>query len=279
MVIAKTISRVRQEIARAKAKGKRIGFVPTMGALHEGHLSLVRRARKECDYVVVSVFVNPLQFGPKEDLRKYPRNFAKDRALLKKEKVDLVFYPGPKTMYSKDTSTYVEETELSNRLCGRYRPGHFKGVCTVVAKLFNIVTPDTAYFGRKDYQQVKVIEKMVRDLNIPLKVKTGPIVREETGVAMSSRNEYLSLTQRRKAAGIYEALKNAKKACQENITSAQLTRQIKNDIVTAIPSARIQYIEIVEPDTLKPLKTVRSRALIVVAVYVGRVRLIDNVAV
>ncbi|MBN2483632.1 MAG: pantoate--beta-alanine ligase [Candidatus Omnitrophica bacterium] len=279
MVIAKTIPRVRQEIARAKTKGKKIGFVPTMGALHQGHLSLILKAKKECDYVVASIFVNPLQFGKGEDLKRYPRNLSRDLRLLYNEHVDMVFYPNAKMMYSKDASTYVEETDLSKRLCGKFRPGHFKGVCTVVAKLFNIVSPDTTYFGRKDYQQAKIIERMVHDLAFPVKIKIAPIVREKTGLAMSSRNEYLSGESRKKAAGIYKALQNAKYSCRKKVTSGRLTRQIKKDIITSIPTAKIQYIEIVDPETLKPLKSIKSRALIAVAVYVEKVRLIDNIIV
>lgn len=281
MIIAKTVTQIRKAVAQAKARGKRVGLVPTMGALHEGHLSLVRKARKMSDYVVVSVFVNPLQFALGEDLKKYPRDFAKDRELLKKEKVDAVFCPTPQMMYGEDFSTYVDEDDISKPLCGGFRPGHFRGVCTVVAKLFNIVTPDTAYFGQKDYQQVKVIERMVRDLNIPLTIETGPIIREETGLAMSSRNEYLAPQARKKAACIYQALKNAEESCRkkEKPAPGDLIRKIKDDILDTLPGAEIQYVEIVDAETLTSLAQIKSKTLIAVAVYVGKVRLIDNIVI
>jgi len=281
MIIAKSIAKIRREVAHAKRGGKKVGFVPTMGALHPGHLSLIARAKKNCDYVVVSIFVNPLQFGPREDFKKYPRNVSKDLRILYNEQVDMLFLPGSDVMYSEDFSIILEEELLSRPFCGKYRPGHFQGVCTVVAKLFNIVVPDTAFFGQKDYQQFKVIERMVRDLDFPVKLVMCPIIREESGLAMSSRNQYLKPAMRRRVAGIYQALKNAKAACSKhkNLSTLHLIRQVKRDILAVLPHARIEYIDAVDPDTLVPLRSVKSHALIAVAVYVDRVRLIDNILI
>lgn len=274
MVIVQTIKKVKEVIRRVK--NKKIGFVPTMGALHEGHLSLVRRAKKEADFVVVSIFVNPLQFGPQEDYKLYPRNFKKDEALLKKEGVNLIFYPTPKTMYLKGFSTYVEEVYLSRVLCGVSRPGHFKGVTTVVAKLFNIVEPDIAYFGQKDYQQAQIIKRMVRDLNFPIKIRVLPIVRDKDGLALSSRNSYLSSEERKSALVLFQSIRLAKDLVRRGIVESSLIIKEVRKLINSKKYTKIDYVEIVDPLTLRPLKRIEKRGLLALAVYVGRARLIDN---
>ncbi|HEC69170.1 MAG TPA: pantoate--beta-alanine ligase [Candidatus Omnitrophica bacterium] len=274
MVIVQTIKKVKEVIRRVK--NKKIGFVPTMGALHEGHLSLVRRAKKEADFVVVSIFVNPLQFGPQEDYKLYPRNFKKDEALLKKEGVNLIFYPTPKTMYLKGFSTYVEEVYLSRVLCGVSRPGHFKGVTTVVAKLFNIVEPDIAYFGQKDYQQAQIIKRMVRDLNFPIKIRVLPIVRDKDGLALSSRNSYLSSEERKSALVLFQSIRLAKDLVRRGIVESSLIIKEVKKLINSKKYTKIDYVEIVDPLTLRPLKRIEKRGLLALAVYVGRARLIDN---
>ncbi len=209
MFITADTAKARQRINSAKEQQKKVGFVPTMGTLHAGHLSLVQAARKDCRFVVASIFVNPLQFGPGEDYKKYPRNFSRDESLLKKAGVDLIFYPRAKTMYAHKFSTYIEEAFSAGVLCAKSRPGHFRGVCTVVGKLFNIIQPDVAYFGQKDYQQAQIIKKMAKDLNFPVQIKVLPIVREPDGLASSSRNTYLKASQRKEALALFAALKLA----------------------------------------------------------------------
>jgi pantoate--beta-alanine ligase len=276
MLVSRTIIQVRRQIHNAKAKKKIIGFVPTMGALHHGHLSLVRAAKKECDFMVVSIFVNPTQFGPKEDSRKYPRVFNKDKKLLQKEKVDLIFSPSTAEIYAKDFSTYVEETYLSKVLCGASRPGHFRGVCTVVAKLFNVITPDIAYFGAKDYQQAKVIKRMVADLNFPVKIKVCPIVREADGLAMSSRNRYLNKEQRKHAGKLHSALLLAKRMIKNGERDAKKILSAMVNLIKSVPEAKIDYIKIVCADTLRDIKIIKGKVLIALAVFIGTTRLIDN---
>ena len=274
MIIAQTIKKVKEVIRRVK--NKKIGFVPTMGALHQGHLSLVERAKKETDFVVVSIFVNPLQFGPQEDYKLYPRNFKKDEALLRKEGVDLIFYPTPKIMYLKDFSTYVEEVYLSRVLCGVSRPGHFKGVTTVVAKLFNIIEPDIAYFGQKDYQQAQIIKRMVRDLNFSVKIRVLPIVRDKDGLALSSRNSYLSSEERKSALVLFQSIRLAKDLVRRGIVESSLIIKEVKKLINSKKYTKIDYVEIVDPLTLRPLKRIEKRGLLALAVYVGRARLIDN---
>lgn len=262
---------------RMHRRGKGIGFVPTMGYLHEGHLSLIRRARKENDYLVISVFVNPTQFGPKEDFKRYPRNFSRDKKLSKLSGVDAIFYPQAKDMYPDGYKTFVTVEHLSNVLCGASRPGHFQGVCTVVNKLFNIVQPDVAYFGQKDAQQAIIIKRMVKDFNLPLKIKVLPIVREEDGLAMSSRNTYLSKQQRQEAIILYYSLQAAVGMIQSGYKApreiiAQMRKMIKSR-----RSSRIDYIKIVDFYSLKEVKKIKGRLLIAVAVFFGKTRLIDNV--
>ncbi len=275
MKIIKKISLLKKIILREKKKG-RIGFVPTMGYLHEGHLSLVRIARKYSDYVVCSIFVNPIQFGPNEDFSRYPRDIKRDEALLKKEKVDLLFYPSVKEMYAGDHKTYVEVTELSSILCGKSRPGHFKGVATVVLKLFNIVQPDIAVFGEKDFQQATIIKKMVADLNLDVKIVVAPIVREKDGLAMSSRNTYLSSEERSNATILYQALIWAKNSFnKENIRSPEyLINQMKQMIETK--GGLVDYIAVVDRKNLTPVRYLEKGNRILLAAFFGKTRLIDN---
>jgi pantoate--beta-alanine ligase len=249
-----------------------------MGALHEGHLSLIRRARKENDVVVVSIYVNPAQFGPKEDLSRYPRPFAQDAALCRAAGVDVLFHPA--RLYAPDHDTWVTVDNISRPLCGSFRPGHFRGVATVVLKLFNLVQPGRAYFGLKDYQQVKVIQRMTEDLNLPVRVVPCPTVREADGLAKSSRNAYLSPAQRAAAPAVARALrcggqlvKSSPRAAVGRIRRAALKE------IAKIPNARVQYLEVVDPDTLVPLRRIGSRVLLVCAVHVGATRLIDNLLV
>ncbi|MDD4183471.1 MAG: pantoate--beta-alanine ligase, partial [Candidatus Omnitrophica bacterium] len=258
-------------------KHKIIGFVPTMGALHDGHLSLVKAAKKACDFVVVSIFINPTQFSPKEDFRKYPKVFNRDKKMLQKEKVDLIFCPSVSEMYTKNFSTYIEETYLSKPLCGLTRPGHFRGVCTVVAKLFNIIVPDVAYFGQKDYQQAQIIKRMAGNLNFSTAIKICPTVRERDGLAMSSRNAYLSSEERKDALVLSQSLELAKELMKKGEKDAKKVINKIRKFILSRKSAKIDYIEIVDTQTLRAIKKIQRRALIVLAVYIGKTRLIDNV--
>jgi len=263
-------------ITRLKKGGKTIGFVPTMGYLHEGHLSLIRKARHDCKIVVVSIFVNPLQFGPREDIEKYPRNLERDIALCRRY-TDFLFFPSTKSMYSDDFLTNVEVKKLGDILCGVSRPGHFKGVTTVVNKLFIIVLPDVAYFGQKDAQQAVVVKKMVRDLNIPVEIKVLPIVREHDGLAMSSRNKYLSPKERRDAVVLYRSLILARDLLKKgNINCKKIISKMRS-LIHKSKTAKIDYIKIVNPRTLTTLKTIKREALILLAVFIGKTRLIDNI--
>lgn len=278
MKIITDIKKMQNIALQLKKEGKKIGFVPTMGYLHEGHLSLIRCAKKENDIVVVSIFVNPLQFGKNEDLDKYPRDFERDRLLCENEGVDFLFYPSYEDMYKEDFQTYVEVVELSKGLCGSYRPGHFKGVTTVVIKLFNIVCSDNAYFGKKDYQQYKIVSKMVEDLNIPVKIVGCPIVRESDGLAMSSRNKYLSESERQSATFISKGLFEAKKMFEKGITDPnKLKEKVREIISLAKDLKEIQYIEIIDKDSLKPVEKTKKGDIIAVAVFIGNTRLIDNI--
>ncbi|MGB7055972.1 MAG: pantoate--beta-alanine ligase [bacterium] len=275
MRLVKSISQVRKIVASAKKKRRKIGLVPTMGYLHDGHLSLVRMARRKCDFLIVSVFVNPAQFGPKEDLRRYPRDLKRDLRLLKKEGVDLVFNPSQKAMYPKSFRTYVEVIEWSKLLCGASRPIHFRGVTTVVLKLFNILTPDIAVFGRKDFQQAVIIKKMVKDLNLSVKVMTGKTVREPDGLAMSSRNAYLSENERKNAAVLYGSLKWLRQAYQRGLCDPRLGISRMRKMIKG-KGGSIDYIEMVDRNTLEPVNKLRKGTLVALAVFFGRTRLIDN---
>ena len=257
-------------------RGGRVGLVPTMGALHEGHLSLVRAAKAQCNTVVVSLFVNPTQFGPSEDLARYPRPFERDRDLLEKEGVAILFAPSVEEMYPPGEVTRVDVEGLSEKLDGRSRPGHFRGVTTIVSKLFHIIEPDVAFFGQKDAAQSAVIRRMVRDLNFPVEIVICPIVREPDGLAMSSRNVYLSPDQRRRALALHRSLTRVEAAFRAGgITSAALTAYAI-EVFAKEPQIRLDYFEIVDPDTLDPIEQIEQPALAAVAAYVGPTRLIDN---
>jgi pantoate--beta-alanine ligase len=277
MIVTGNINKIRRIIKEAKRKNKLIGFVPTMGALHLGHLSLFKRAKKECGFVVGSIFVNPSQFLPGEDYKKYPRTFNKDKKLLEQGSVDLLFCPETKQMYSKRYSTYVEEDSLSKVLCGESRIGHFKGVCTIVAKLFNIISPDIAYFGQKDYQQAMVLKKMVHDLNFAVKIKVSPTVREKDGLALSSRNAYLSAGERRDALSFYGALMKARALVKKGERNSSKIKGEMKRFLSFHKSVKIEYIKIVDAATLKDVGSVKGKILIALAGYVGKTRLIDNI--
>ena len=268
---------MRAWVKSSHQKSKTIGFVPTMGALHEGHLSLVRLAKKEAGLVVVSIFVNPLQFGPQEDFERYPQRLEKDLVLLEKEKVDAVFSPHHIEMYPEGFQTKVELPSLSQFLCGKTRKGHFEGVATVVLKLFQIVTPDVAVFGNKDYQQRLIIETMVQDLNLNVRIVAAPIVREADGLAMSSRNSYLSLEERKRAVVLNQSLKRAEELfSQGERRSSRLIREVVEIIDKENPS-HIDYVSICHVKTLAEISEVKDQALLAVAVFFGKTRLIDNV--
>ena len=260
-------------------KGKTIGFVPTMGALHEGHLTLIRQVHKENDIVVVSIFVNPIQFGPKEDYRRYPRNLKLDAQLCEKAGADVIFCPDAQQMYPDSYKTYVIVEDLSDCLCGEFRPGHFKGVATVVTKLFNIVNPDIAYFGQKDAQQAIIVKKTVEDLNIPVQIKVMPTIREKDGLAMSSRNAYLNKEERQDATVLYQALILAKNLIREgNINASDIIRKMRQ-LINKKKRAQIQYISIVDLKDLKPVDKIRDKVLVALSVWIGKTRLIDNIVV
>lgn len=276
MKLYKRISDLQRDILKLKREGKRIGFVPTMGYLHEGHLSLARYARRENDIVVISIFVNPTQFGPREDYRRYPRDLKRDLRLAREEEVDIVFYPSVEEMYPTKYRTYVEVEELSNVLCGKSRPGHFRGVTTVCAKLFNIVLPDVAYFGHKDAQQAIIIKRMVRDLNFPLKIKVLPIVREKDGLALSSRNVYLSSEERKEATVLYRSLKIAEQMVKEGVKDSRKIKRRVRSMISRKETAKIDYVEIVSLEDLEPVTVIDKPALLALAVWFGKARLIDN---
>ena len=277
MKVLTKISEMREFSREAKKEGKTIGFVPTMGYLHEGHLSLARAARQECDLVVMSIYVNPMQFGPGEDLDKYPRDLERDKSLAAKEGVDVVFRPLSGEVYPSGYATDVAVTgTLTETLCGASRPGHFKGVTTIVAKLLNIVEPDRAYFGQKDAQQAAVVKRMVRDLNIPVEVRVMPIVRENDGLAMSSRNSYLSGDQRQQALRLFRSLEKAKEMISAGEVSSDAIKREMRIVLEDGKDVRVDYVETVDADTFMPLEKVQDNTLIAVAAYVGDTRLIDN---
>ena len=277
MKTAETIPEVRAAVREWKSQGLTVGLVPTMGFLHEGHLSLVREARRQCDKVAVSVFVNPTQFGPNEDLEAYPRDFGRDCALLEAEGCDLVFHPEPSEMYPEGFATYVEiQSEMPKQLCGKTRPIHFRGVCTVVNKLFNIVTPDKAFFGQKDAQQLAIIRRMVRDLSMGIEIVGCPIVREPDGLAMSSRNTYLSAEERQAALVLSQAVFLGQEMAAAGETDADQIVAAMTEKITACPLAKIDYVSAVDGVTMMPVHTVEKDVLFAMAVYIGKTRLIDN---
>jgi len=277
MRVLETIKQMRSACQATKQEGRRLGFVPTMGALHEGHLSLVRAAKVRCDVVAASIFVNPAQFGPTEDFSKYPRSFERDRERLEKEGVELLFAPSVEEMYPEDTVTFVTVEGLSERLCGKSRPGHFRGVTTVVSKLFHITQSDLAFFGQKDAAQVAIIRRMVRDLNLGVEIVVCPIVREADGLAMSSRNAYLSPQQRRSALVLSRSLAHVKKLSEQGERCTAKLAAAGTQVFAEEPSVRLDYFEIVNPDTLEPVEHISGPDLVAVAAFVGGTRLIDNI--
>lgn len=260
-----------------RSRGRRLALVPTMGALHEGHLSLVRAAKSKSDVVAASIFVNPTQFGPNEDFTRYPRDLEKDLAMLEHEGVDVVFVPSVEEMYPQQSVTWVTVEGLSDRLCGKSRPGHFRGVATVVAKLLNIVEPDLAFFGQKDAAQVAVIRRMVRDLNMPVQIEVCPIVREPDGLALSSRNAYLSPEQRKDALVLFRALTRVRELFERGERDPATLIEATKRVFADTPAVRLDYSEIVDPDELTLLATINQSALVAVAAFVGNTRLIDNI--
>jgi pantoate--beta-alanine ligase len=276
MKTARTIAELRRALAHARARGENVGFVPTMGALHEGHLSLVRTAKHRCRCVVVSIFVNPAQFAPNEDLSRYPRTPEKDAELLTQEGTSILFSPSEKEMYEPSPSVWVDVEGLSERNEGRVRPGHFRGVATVVAKLFNIVQPDVAFFGQKDAAQLAVIRRMVRELRYPIEVVGCPIMREADGLAMSSRNVYLSSEERKQAAVLSRSLRAAEAAFRSGVTDGKaLTAAVESELRTE--RVQIDYVELLDPDTLLPVAQVAQPTLLAIAARVGTTRLLDNI--
>lgn len=274
MKVTTTVLETRQLVRQWKKEGKSIGLVPTMGFLHEGHASLIARARKENDIVVVSDFVNPTQFGPNEDLEAYPRDFERDSALCESLGADLIFHPEPEEMYH-DPCAFVSIDTLSETLCGKTRPIHFKGVCTVVSKLFHIAAPDRAYFGQKDAQQLAIIKKMVLDLNFDVEVVGCPIVREEDGLAKSSRNTYLSAEERKAALCLSKAVKKGQELIQAGCSAEDVLAPMRA-IIEAEPLAKIDYVSMVDALTMQPVEKVEKDVLVAMAVYIGKTRLIDN---
>ena len=276
MLIFDQIEMVRKQVGDWKKAGLSVGLVPTMGYLHEGHKSLIDAARKDNDRVVVSIFVNPMQFGPNEDLASYPRDLEKDAALCKAAGVDLIFHPQPEEMYAPGFCSYVDMNGLTTQLCGKSRPIHFRGVQTVVLKLFHIVTPDRAYFGQKDAQQLAVVKRMVRDLNVGTEIIGCPIIREADGLAKSSRNTYLNKAERQAALVLSRSL-NAGRALVENgETSAQAVRDAIINEIEKEPMAKIDYVDVVSFDTITPVETIQGSVLVAIAVFIGKTRLIDN---
>lgn len=276
MQIIRTAKRLKQVLDQYRHKSQSIGFVPTMGYFHQGHLALMRQSIKDHDVTVVSLYVNPTQFGPKEDLTRYPRDLRRDISLLKKEKVDILFIPSDNDIYPDGYLTYVEVGKLSAVMCGHFRPGHFRGVATIVAKLLNMVQPDQMYLGQKDAQQVVVLKKMVADLNFTVRVTALPTVREPDGLAMSSRNTYLSDSERQQAAFIYQGLQEAKRICCQTRDINKAMNALRQ-ILKQRAKARIQYAVCVQADDLTVLKKLSGKVLIAVAVYIGKTRLIDNI--
>jgi len=275
--LVKTIAEVREEVGRARNSGRSIGLVPTMGSLHEGHLSLVDRCRELSDYVVMSVYVNPLQFGPSEDFERYPRALERDLALAGERGVDLVFAPDDRELYPGELTVAVTPRRLADRLCGLSRPGHFEGVLTVVCKLFGIVQPDLGVFGQKDFQQAVLIRKMVTDLDMPVRIEVAPTVREADGIAMSSRNQYLSADERRRALSISRGLAGAVRSFRSGERDAATIRQVVVATIEAAGGLDVEYVEVVYADELEPVEQADERSVVAVAARVGDTRLIDNV--
>lgn len=276
MRVETTINEVRNQVKEWKKQGLSVGFVPTMGYLHEGHGSLIKAAREGNDKVVVSIFVNPMQFGPTEDLASYPRDLDKDSKMCESLGVDMIFHPEPEEMYHDNFSSYVDMSVLTEELCGLSRPVHFRGVCTVVNKLFNIVQPDRAYFGQKDAQQLAIIKHMVEDLNMDLEIVGCPIIREEDGLAKSSRNTYLSAEERQAALILSKSIKLGQKMVEDGEKSADALVNAMCELINTEPLAKIDYVKAVDGLTMQQIKDVKSPMLVAIAVYIGKTRLIDN---
>ncbi|UCD54803.1 MAG: pantoate--beta-alanine ligase [Candidatus Omnitrophota bacterium] len=277
MKIINRIDKMKTYARIMKKENKLIGLVPTMGYLHEGHLSIIRAARNQSDIVIVSIFVNPVQFGPGEDFEKYPRDINRDEELAKDCGVDIIFYPKKEDMYPEGFSTYVNVEKMTENLCGKSRPHHFRGVTTVVMKLFEIIKPDITYFGQKDAQQAYVIKKMIEDLNMDITMKIMPIIREEDGLAMSSRNIYLSESERKDASLVYESLKLAEGLIASGQANPKKIIKKMRDLLSEKPALNIDYISIVDTKTLKEVTTIEGEVLIAIAVFIGKTRLIDNI--
>ncbi len=277
MKIVYTKQELKQIILKAKETKKKIGFVPTMGYLHDGHISLIEIAKNHCDFVVSSIFVNPLQFNSQEDLEKYPRDINRDLRMLKDKEVDVVFIPNTKEMYEKQPKISLDIPKLTNKLCGKFRPGHFQGVLLVVLKLFILVEPDYAFFGKKDYQQYLIIKQMVEDLELPIQIIGCPLIREKNGLAMSSRNVRLSEKGIQDATLIYRALTIAKQQWEKGENNTEVLKEIIKDIIETGSLNKVEYIEIVNKENLEPVEIVTKNSLIAVAVYTENVRLIDNI--
>lgn len=263
-------------VREEKSRGKIIGFVPTMGFLHEGHLSLVRESARQADVTVVSIYVNPAQFGPKEDFREYPRDIKRDTEILEAEGVDYIFSPDNEEIYPEGYKTYVEVHDLQDTLCGRSRPGHFRGVCTVVLKLFNIIEPDIAYFGQKDAQQAIILKRMAQDLNLEVEIEVLPIVREEDGLALSSRNTYLDQEERKAARVLSKTLEEAREMVKNGEQDSGKVINRMKEMIIQEPRAKIDYVEIADMENLNPVAKIEKEALAALAVFIGEVRLIDN---
>lgn len=279
MKIIRSAAKMRNRVKNERKKGKKIGFVPTMGYLHQGHISLAQKSVKECDITVLSIYVNPAQFGPGEDYNKYPRDLKRDAALAKDAGVDYLFVPPDRDMYPPGFSSKVSVTGLTQKLCGSSRPGHFDGVTTVVLKLFNIIRPNTAYFGQKDAQQFAVIRKMAKDLNLEVTLKALPIIREDDGLALSSRNVYLSQGNRQQALNLYQALLKAGQLIKQGERNADKIKTVMKRLILRGKSARIDYIAIVDAGNFSEVNHIKSKVLIAIAVFIGKVRLIDNITI
>ncbi len=279
MKIVSSVEEVRNQVKEWRKQGLTVGLVPTMGYLHEGHQSLIKASVENNDRTVVSVFVNPIQFGPNEDLATYPRDLDRDSKLCEETGADLIFHPEKENMYDDDFCTYIDMDSVTKNLCGKTRPTHFRGVCTVVGKLFNIVAPDRAYFGQKDAQQLAVIRRMVRDLNFDLEIVGCPIIREDDGLAKSSRNTYLSEEERKAALVLSRSLKEGKALIESGETDAKKVVDSIRKVIETEPLAKIDYVEAVDFDTIEPIETIKNNTLVAIAVYIGKTRLIDNIII
>ena len=279
MIIVSSVEEVRNQVKEWRKQGLTVGLVPTMGYLHEGHQSLIKASVENNDRTVVSVFVNPIQFGPNEDLATYPRDLDRDSKLCEETGADLIFHPEKENMYDDDFCTYIDMDSVTKNLCGKTRPTHFRGVCTVVGKLFNIVAPDRAYFGQKDAQQLAVIRRMVRDLNFDLEIVGCPIIREDDGLAKSSRNTYLSEEERKAALVLSRSLKEGKALIESGEKDAKKVVDSIRKVIETEPLAKIDYVEAVDFDTIEPIETINNNTLVAIAVYIGKTRLIDNIII